>query len=223
MPIAIVVVAYLCLGIHSYLNYFWVKKTLPYMFYFYFVLRVEWLLILINTIYLLGWLWGFLTFTVALFGIVFFTFPLSFLCHCLAGQSEMEKMLVGERPSLLLYGGWSLLVLTLAVLTGINFFITPYGDGLNLISGFSKSLDIAVLAWVGGLLGLLVYLLIGLTIVVKDYSAPRPLRPFYVMRRNIMITVFIIFFWPVPLIDRKAIERSLRRRQRRKSEQEHPS
>lgn len=211
MPIAIVVVAYLCLGIHSYLNYFWVKQSLPYAFGFSFFLKIEWLLILVNSIYLLGWLWGVVTFVVVLLGAGFLTFPVNFLCHSFTGQSEMAKMLVGETPSSLLYGGWSLLVLVLAALTGVNFFVTPFGEGMNLISELVQSVDTTVLAWGGGLLGLIVYLFIGLTIVAKDYSAPLTQRPFYAMQRDIKITVFNIFLWPVSLIARKAMVRSLRR------------
>ncbi len=211
MSITIAIVVYLCLGLHSYLNYFWSKHSLPYSFGFGFFLKIEWLLILLDAIYLLGWLWGIITFITLVIGAGFLTFPISFLCHSLTGHNEMQNMLVGERPAPILYGGWFLLVLILAVLTAVNFFITPFSTGLHLLTPFVESLSTSSLAWISVVFCLIVYLFIGLTKVAKDYSAPLTQRPLYAMQRDIKITVFNIFLWPVSLIARKAMERSLRR------------
>jgi len=214
MPIVIAVVAYLCLGLHSYLNYFWVKESLPYSFGFALFLKVEWLLIMVNSIYLLGWLWGVVAFLVALLGAGVLSFPISFLCHVLTPQSEMQKMVLGERPAPILYGGWSVLVLILGALTVINLFITPSRTGLHVLTSYVHSLSSSTLAWMGAVCCLLVYFLIGVATVVRDYSTPLVERPLYAIERAISITLFNVFLWPVSLIARKVMDGSLRRRDR---------
>ena len=215
MPTVIAIVAYLCIGLHAYLNYFWIKQLLPYPFGFAVFVKIEGVLILLNAIYLLGWLWGTVVFLITILGAgVAVSFPITLLCHLLTDPGEMQKMVLGERPSPILFGGWSLLVLVLGALTVVNLCVTPFRAGLRLLTSFVGSSSTSTLAWIGAICCLLVYLLIGLAVVAKDFAGPLAERPLYTMGRSFTIALFNIFLWPVSLIARKAVDRSLRRRDR---------
>lgn len=212
MTIAIFVVTILCLSVHHYLNYYWVKQALPYSFGFGFFIKIEWLMILMNAIYLLGWLYGFVTFVVLFFGGGIITFPLVFLWHSLTSESEVREAFLGERPNLLLYCGWSILVLALGVLTIINFFVSPYKYGVSCVATIFQNTSSSTRIILASIAGTFIYLMIGIFKVLNDYSQRITDRPFYAIQRDIPVTIATIFLWPIVIISRLIIRKSRGRR-----------
>ena len=128
MAITIIVVALTCLALHSYLNSFWVRGILPYSAGFLMFVKFELLLVLINSIRIFGWLVGIIVGLLFCIAGGYLLFPIVFLLHCITKKPSKTEALLGakEQPNPVFYGGWSFLLLGLAILTVIGFFIESF-------------------------------------------------------------------------------------------------
>lgn len=114
------------LSIHGYLNYFYIKNELPYVFGFLIFVKVEYLAILISGILILGWIFGIIAFLVLLLGGSYIFVPIVMVLHSITGTNDnsFAALIVGKTgPNEILYGLWTLLTLLFLVITVINIFI----------------------------------------------------------------------------------------------------
>ena len=210
MEMSIAIVIYICLSLHSYLNYYFMKGALPHVLRFMLFGRIEMLLILINCLHLLGWLWGVLVFAGISLGGGVIVLPLCCFLHGIGTQNGVQKMFLGEQPNSLLYRTWFLLVLSLVVLSLVNPLVTPYKSGLVLIISAVGGLSKAALLVGGMTFAIVVYLFVGLVCMARDYAVPPIDRPVYTHEGEVWAHILQLLLWPIPRIGRKLMERRFR-------------
>lgn len=129
MEIAILIVICLGLIIQRHLNTYWEVGKLPYAHGFLLFFWVFYILCLINFIWLFGVVVGLILALLTFFQIPFSTFLWPFLVPGLIRdnfKSDIEYMVDKKGPSEFIYGGWTILIVALAVLTIMNFFVSSY-------------------------------------------------------------------------------------------------
>lgn len=147
MNITIIALILAGLVVHRYLSTFWEQGTLPYSFGFVSFANKFSILYLINFIWMFGALAGIIITILCYFQIVYssglwiFSVPWAIS----SGKNPMEPLRVNQ----LVYGGFSFHVMLLAILTVINFFITPYRTMWETIEN-----DLWPILW--GFVGLLI-------------------------------------------------------------------
>ena len=156
----IVILIVICIGliIHRHLSTYWEAGNLPYAHGFILFVWIFNIIIFVNFIWLFGFIVGLILTLLTFFQITFATFLWPFLVPELIRdnqKSDFEFMLTKNEPSKFLYGGWTFLILGLAILTIANFFIGNYSsltdNILETVNGnYKKILMYAVIAIIGG-------------------------------------------------------------------------
>lgn len=158
MDIVIIIVICIGLVIHRHLSTFWEAGNLPYAHGFILFVWIFNIICFVNFIWLFGFIIGLILALLTLFQITFATFLWPFLVPGLIRdnrKSDFEFMLTKNEPSKLLYGGWTILILALLILTIINFFIGSYSSLSNAIletvnGNYQKVIMYALIAIIGG-------------------------------------------------------------------------
>lgn len=153
MDIAIIVIICIELIIHRHLSTFWEKGNLPYANGFVLYVWIFSIIYLINFIWLFGFIVGFIIALLTFFQITFSTFLWPFIVPYLIRNNRkniFELTLSKNKPSKLLYGGWTNLIIVLLILTIINFFIGNYSSLtdriLKLVNGDYKIFVLSAIA-----------------------------------------------------------------------------
>jgi len=156
----IVILIVICIGliIHRHLSTYWEAGNLPYAHGFILFVWIFNIIILVNFIWLFGFIVGLILTLLTFFQITFATFLWPFLVPGLIRdnqKSDFEFMLTRNEPSKFLYGGWTFLILGLAILTIANFFIGNYSSLTNNLletvnGNYRKILMYAVIAIISG-------------------------------------------------------------------------
>jgi len=203
MHIITAILVYSCLSLYSYLNYYCLKQVIPNASGFLLMTEIQNLLILINCLYFLGWLWGIAVFVTVMLGRGIITFPLNLLLYCVGTQTRTQKFFLGERPNPQLHGTWLALILALAVLTVISFVVTDFGSGLITLAHAMHSLSRTTLVVGAAIIGLGIYLFVGLGCVASDYCAPWWHRPVYTFHDTLWEPILHLLLWPISRIGRR--------------------
>jgi hypothetical protein len=126
LNIAIIILILLGLIVHRYLSTFWEQRQLPYPMGFLFFANSFALIYLVNFIWMFAVIGGIV---VALLCFLQILYSAGLWVFLLPGLISMHKSFDNfEVPKVnpLVYGGFSFLVIIVAILTAINFFVSPY-------------------------------------------------------------------------------------------------
>ena len=123
MNITIIVLILIGLTIHRYLSSFWEQGILPYSIGFILFANLFAILYLVAFIWMFGLIAGIIISVLTYFQVVYsaglWVFSLPWLV-------SMHRNIAVPRVNPMVYGGFSLLVIILGVLTTANFFISQY-------------------------------------------------------------------------------------------------
>lgn len=126
LNITIIIVILLGLIVHRYLTTFWEQRQLPYPMGFLFFANSFALIYLVSFIWMLGIIGGTV---VALLCFLQVVYSAGLWVFFLPGLISMHKSLDNftiSKVNPFVYGGFSFLVIIVAILTVINFFVSPY-------------------------------------------------------------------------------------------------
>ncbi len=130
LSILIIVATLIGLATHRYLSTFWENGLLPYSFGFLFFANLFAFAYLIGFIWMFGIIAGLVVAALCYFQIIYTAGLWITGIPFLLTMFRLNSM---PKVNLLVYGGFSFLVWGLVALVVINFFITPYAWGWNLI------------------------------------------------------------------------------------------
>lgn len=119
--------------VHRYLSGFWEQRQLPHSMGFLFFAHFFALTYLVSFVWMFGILGGIV---VALLCFLQVVYSAGLWVFSLPGLVSMRKSLDNytiPRVNLMVYGGFSFLVIIVAILTVVNFFISPYKSMWELI------------------------------------------------------------------------------------------
>ena len=119
--------------IFRYLDGFWEQGSLPYPIALSFFSNIFVLMYFASFIWMLGIIGGVIISLLCLFQIVHSTFLWCFLLPNLIRTFKCLDSRVIPKVNTLVYGGFSYLVIILMILTGVNFFVSPYKSMWRLI------------------------------------------------------------------------------------------
>lgn len=126
LNITIIVFILLGLIVHRYLTTFWEQGQLPYSMGFLFFANSFALIYLVSFIWMFGITGGIVVAFLCFLQIVY---SAGLWVFSLPGLISMHKILDNftiPKVNPLIYGGFSFLVIIVAILTVINFFVSPY-------------------------------------------------------------------------------------------------
>jgi len=126
LNIAIIVFILFGLIVHRYLTTFWEQGQLPYSMGFLFFANSFALTYLVSFIWMFGIIGGIV---VALLCFLQVVYSAGLWVFSLPGLISMHKSLDNftiPKVNPLVYGGFSFIVIIVAILTVINFFVSPY-------------------------------------------------------------------------------------------------
>jgi len=134
------------LTVHRYLTVYWEQRMLPYSFGFTFFVKIFALTCLVSFVWMFGAVAGVVIFLLCLLQVVYsaglWIFSLPWLI-------AMERKQSIPSVNLLVYGGFSYLVMGIVVLTAANFFVSSYGSAWDALGDHVWT---AVLVFIGVLL-----------------------------------------------------------------------
>ena len=126
LNVIIIVLILIGLIVHRYLSTFWEQGQLPYSMGFLFFANFFALTYLVSFIWIFGITGGIV---VALLCYLQIVYSAGLWVFALPGLISMHKSLddlIIPKVNPLAYGGFSFLVIIVAILTGINFFVSTY-------------------------------------------------------------------------------------------------
>lgn len=129
LNVAIILLILVTLTVHRYLSAYWEQGRLPYSLGFLVFVKVFFLLLLVSLVWMLGVVAGVIATALCFLQVVCSAGLWAFLLPSLVRMHK--NPLAGV--NLLVYGGFSYLVGLLAVLTVVNFFVSPYKSVWALI------------------------------------------------------------------------------------------
>ncbi len=133
--IIILILILVGLVMHRYLTTFWEQGLLPYHFGFLIFAHLFALIYLVSYIWMFGLLVGVVCFILSYFQIIYGSYLWLFL---LSWLTNIYRKPVMPKVNLIIYGGWSFLIIGLGILTVLNFFISDY---TSLLKNILKSLN----------------------------------------------------------------------------------
>ena len=149
LNIIIIVLILIGLTIHRYLSPFWEQRQLPYPGGFTFFANVFALVYLVSFIWMFGVVAGIIISILCYFQIIYSTFLWILLLPWLLVMHNPKSSFNKPEVNPFIYGGFSLIVVILGVLTIVNFFISDYQA---IWKFFNSSLWIIVISFLAILL-----------------------------------------------------------------------
>lgn len=129
LNMAIILLILITLAVHRYLSAYWEQGRLPYSFGFLVFVKLFCLVLLVSLIWMLGVVAGVIATALCLLQVVYSAGLWAFLLPSLLRMHKNPFAGV----NLLVYGGFTYLVGLLALLTAVNFFVSPYKSVWALI------------------------------------------------------------------------------------------
>jgi tetratricopeptide (TPR) repeat protein len=123
LEIIIIVLILVGLTVHRYLSAYWEEEMLPYSWGFLFFANLFAILYLINFIWLFGLLPGIIISVLIYFQIVY---SAGFWIFLIPWLQKVHRSPTFPQVNPMVYGGFSLLIIILGVLTAVNFFFSKY-------------------------------------------------------------------------------------------------
>lgn len=130
LNLVIIALILVSLAVHRYLTTFWEQGTLPYPFGFIFFANSLIVVYLTSFIWIFGVIAGVVVSLLCFLQVVYtaclWIFSLPWLL-------SVHRNLTIPKVNPLVYGGFSFLVMAIAALTVVNFFVSPYKGMWDLI------------------------------------------------------------------------------------------
>lgn len=128
----IIIIALILLGlvVHRYLTVFWEQGMLPYSMGFTLFATAFMAIYSVSLIWMFGIVGGIIVALLCIFQILHVSILWIF---SVPGLIQMYNNRNIPRVNPLIYGGFSYLILLIAILTVINFFVSPYKSMMELI------------------------------------------------------------------------------------------
>lgn len=130
LNIIIIVLILLGLLVHRYLTTFYEQGRLPYSMGFTMFATVFWIIYSASFIWMFGIVGGIIVTLLCFFQILHVSILWIF---SVPGLIQIYKNRDIPRLNPLIYGGFSYLILLIAILTVVNFFVSPYKSMLEII------------------------------------------------------------------------------------------
>lgn len=130
LNIVIIVLILVGLTVHRHLSFFWEEGILPYSFGFLFFANSFALTYLVSFVWMFGVVAGII---VALLCYLQVVYSVGLWVFSLPWLISMQKNSTLPRVNPLVYGGFSFLVMIIAALTVVNFFVSPYKSMWEII------------------------------------------------------------------------------------------
>lgn len=128
--------------LHRYLTEFWERQILPFNYGFLFFVRIFIILYIINFIRMFGYTYGILLSALSLFQFIHATFLWPFLLPTIKQTLSSTKE---PKVNLLAYGGWTILVILLLILTIVSYFITDFKELYDRFHNFWDLKNVLIL------------------------------------------------------------------------------
>lgn len=155
LSIIIVILIIIGLIVHRYLTNFWEQGMLPYAMGFLMFANIFSIIYLVNFVWMFGFVLGIIIAALTFFQIIFASFLWPFLLPQLISihkdqpSSKLFSKLTNVNP--FIYGSFSFLVISLGLLTIVNFFVSDYASLTNTIVEFFDGNYITPILWVVGI------------------------------------------------------------------------